>query len=178
MTQAGEKRITAKERRHLILECLQSSSDPITGGELAERMNVSRQVIVQDISLIKAKEYPIIATSQGYLFIGRSGLDMKTRTIACHHTIRETEQELKLIVDCGVTVVNVTVEHPLYGEITGSLMIRNHADVAHFISRLQTTGASLLSSLTDGIHLHQLEAPSDGQIDDAVRVLKKAGYLL
>ncbi|TGA99497.1 transcription repressor NadR [Sporolactobacillus shoreae] len=178
MTETEEKRITAKERRHLILERLQSSTDPITGSELAEQMNVSRQVIVQDISLIKAKEYPIIATSQGYLFIGRSRSDLKTRTVACRHSVQETENELTLVVSCGVTIINVTVEHPLYGEITGSLMIRNHADIAHFISRLETTGASLLSSLTGGIHLHQFEAPTDRQIDDAVRALKKAGYLL
>jgi transcriptional regulator of NAD metabolism len=172
------KHIHAKDRRRLILDHLQKSSEPITGSELAEQMHVSRQVIVQDISLIKAKNVPIIATSRGYLFNGKNRPEWKTRTIACRHTTEETEHELNLIVDCGVTVINVTVEHPLYGEMTGSLMIRSRSDVTHFITRLKTTGAALLSSLTGGIHLHLLEAPSETQIDNAMKALKRAGYLL
>jgi Predicted small molecule binding protein (contains 3H domain) len=178
MEKTGEKHIHASERRRLILEHLQTSHDPITGSELADLMNVSRQVIVQDISLIKAREIPIIATARGYLYTGTRNPELKTRTIVCRHTIEETEHELNLIVACGVTVVNVTVEHPLYGEMTGSLMIRSRSDVVHFIGRLKTTGAALLSSLTDGIHLHLLEAPSTEQIDNAMKALKKAGYLL
>lgn len=178
MPRTGEKRSSASQRRKKVLECLKRTSNPVTGSELAEQMNVSRQVIVQDISLLKAREHPIIATSQGYIYLSQTKPETKTRTIACKHTLEETEHELNLIVDCGVTVVNVTVEHALYGEITGSLMIRNRTDVALFISRLEQTGASLLSSLTDGVHLHLLEAPSSDLLDQAVRALKKAGFLL
>lgn len=178
MTQTRDKRRSGSERRKLILELLRQLSEPITGSELADQMDVSRQVIVQDISLLKAKEYPIIATSQGYLFLRRSEPDMKTRTIACRHSRQQTANELNLIVDCGVTVIDVTVEHPFYGEITGSLMIRNRMDVTRFIDKLEKTGASLLSSLTGSVHLHKLEAPANERLDAAVRLLKKAGYLL
>lgn len=178
MNQTKDKRRSGGERRKLILELLRQSSEPVTGSELADRMDVSRQVIVQDISLLKAKEFPIIATSQGYLFLTKSEPEMKTRTIACRHTMQQTEDELNLIVDCGVTVIDVTVEHPFYGEITGSLMIRNRMDVGRFISKLEQTGAALLSSLTGGVHLHKLEAPSNDRLDAAVHLLKKAGYLL
>ncbi len=178
MAQTKVKRRSGNERRKMILERLRQSSEPVTGSELAEQMNVSRQVIVQDISLLKAKEYPIIATSQGYLFLAKPQSEMKTRTIACRHTMQQTENELNLIVDCGVTVVDVTVEHPFYGEITGSLMIRNRMDVDRFIGKMKQTGAALLSSLTGGVHLHRLEALSNDRLDAAVRLLKKAGYLL
>ncbi|MCI1856650.1 MAG: transcription repressor NadR [Sporolactobacillus sp.] len=178
MSRINEKRVTGQERRKMILSYLQSADQPVTGNELAGRMNVSRQVIVQDISLIKAQRLPIIATSRGYLYLGKQKQEMKTRTIVCRHSIEDTARELTLIVECGVTVVNVTVEHPLYGEITGSLMIANRSDVAHFIGKLHSTGASLLSSLTGGVHLHLLEAPYSRQIDNAVQALKKAGILI
>ncbi|RYL94695.1 transcription repressor NadR [Sporolactobacillus sp. Y61] len=178
MTRTRERKLSASARRRKVLGCLSASSRPITGGELADKMAVSRQVIVQDISLLRARNHPIIATSQGYLFLSGEKPGTRTRVVACRHTLEETEDELNLIVDCGVTVVNVTVEHPLYGEITGSLMIRNRTDVRLFISKLHQTNASLLSSLTKGVHLHQLEAAEQGQLDRAVSALKKAGYLL
>ncbi|RYM06837.1 transcription repressor NadR [Sporolactobacillus sp. THM7-7] len=178
MAEQKYKRQSGSQRRKKVLEHLRKASAPITGSELAEKMRVSRQVIVQDISLLRAKDHPIIATSQGYLFLGQVPSDVKSRTIACRHNLQQTEHELNLMVDCGVTVVNVTVEHPLYGEITGSLMIRNRMDVKNFISKLEQSGASLLSSLTDGVHLHRLEAASNERLDAAVQALKEAGYLL
>lgn len=170
--------MSGHDRRKKVLELLHQAARPITGSELADRMKVSRQVIVQDISLLRAKDCPIIATSQGYLFLNKPDSQKKSRTIACRHTFSQTEHELNLLVDCGVTVIDVTVEHPVYGEITGSLMVRDRIDVRRFISRLNQTGASLLSSLTGGVHLHRLEAPSEDNLDAAVRALEKAGYLL
>ncbi|MCO7175593.1 transcription repressor NadR [Sporolactobacillus kofuensis] len=178
MTQAKEKRISAQVRRNSILKRLQKTSDPIKGNDLAEFMNVSRQVIVQDISLLKAEGQPIIATSQGYLLLNQAQTNGIRKIVACNHTVSETEDELTRIVSCGVTILNVTVEHPLYGEITRSLMIRNRSDVQNFVQNLESTGASLLSSLTDGVHLHELEAEKPEQMEEAVHSLKQAGYLL
>ncbi|MCL1630502.1 transcription repressor NadR [Sporolactobacillus sp. CPB3-1] len=173
-----KKRKSAEERRTIILDLLKSADDPIKGNDLAEKMQVSRQVIVQDISLLKAAGKPIIATSQGYLLLQKPHAHSITKMVACNHTISETEDELTRIVKCGVTVLNVTVEHPLYGEITRSLMIRNLNDVQHFIDNLEKSGASLLSSLTGGVHLHELEADSSEKLDRATASLKEAGYLL
>lgn len=178
MNQNAKKRLPAKARRKRITEMLEKSSQPITGGELADHLSVSRQVIVQDIALLKARQLPIIATSQGYLFLTKPENAKASRMIACKHTISETASELNLIVDQGVSIINVTVEHPLYGEMTGSLMIRSRVDVMHFIDRLSNSGAALLSSLTGGVHLHLLEADSPEEIDHAVEALKKAGFLL
>ncbi|MFT8318303.1 MAG: transcription repressor NadR [Sporolactobacillus sp.] len=178
MNQNAKKRLPAKARRKRITEMLEKSSHPITGGELADHLSVSRQVIVQDIALLKARQLPIIATSQGYLFLAKPENAKASRMIACKHTISETASELNLIVDQGVSIINVTVEHPLYGEMTGSLMIRSRVDVTHFIERLSSSGAALLSSLTGGVHLHLLEADSSEEIDHAVEALKKAGFLL
>jgi len=178
MVHTKTKRKNGDERRDRILEILRQSTEPVTGGELADKMSVSRQIIVQDISLLKAKEHPIIATSQGYMYLAQQKSSSKERIIACRHSAKETRHELNLIVDRGVTVKNVTVEHPLYGEITVSLMIRNRLDVIRFMNKIEQTGASLLSSLTDGTHLHLLEAPSDSMLDEAVQALERAGYLL
>ncbi|MCQ2008534.1 MAG: transcription repressor NadR [Sporolactobacillus sp.] len=178
MKQKKEKRRSAVERRTSIMERLKKAADPIKGNDLADEMQVSRQVIVQDISLLKAEGKQIIATSQGYLLLQKAQSNTIKRIVACNHTISETEDELTRIVTCGVTVLNVTVEHPLYGEITRSLMIRNRSDVTKFVENLEKTGASLLSSLTDGVHLHELEADTSEKIEHAVHALKQAGYLL
>ncbi|MGC7477980.1 3H domain-containing protein, partial [Pandoraea pneumonica] len=77
-----------------------------------------------------------------------------------------------------VTVKDVSVEHPIYGDITASLMHRSRRDVDQFITKLEETGASLLSKLTGGVHLHTIEADSVRQLDEACAALQQAGYLL
>jgi transcriptional regulator of NAD metabolism len=57
----------SETRRKAILEKLETSSDPITGTALADFFQVSRQVIVQDIALLRASGLGILATSNGYL---------------------------------------------------------------------------------------------------------------
>lgn len=172
-------KVLGEKRRELILSWLQDSKEPITGSALADKTNVSRQVIVQDISLLKARNEPIIATSQGYIYFQKdtNGGRVK-RVIACHHLLEDTGNELYILVDHGVTVRDVSVEHPIYGDLTGSLMHRNRRDVDIFLKKLNHTGASLLSKLTDGTHLHTIEADSEHQLDEACAALKKAGYLL
>lgn len=167
----------ADERRKFILRLLKSSGGPVTGREMAEKTNVSRQVIVGDISLLRAKGEPIIATSQGYLYIRKSGPEFE-KTIVCQHTPEETEAELNLLVDHGVTVQNVTVEHSVYGEITASIMVSNRMEVKQFMQQIKETGSSLLSELTNGIHLHTISAPSEEALEQAVRALKSAGFLV
>ncbi len=167
------------ERRALILQWLKASNEPLTGQMLAEKTNVSRQVIVQDISLLKAKDEPIIATAQGYVYINEQQSNYPfRRIIACKHKGDKTEDELKILVDHGVFVRNVSVEHPIYGELTASLMIKNRRDLGHFMKKMEETNSSYLSDLTDGVHLHLLEAETIEQLDDACEDLEKAGFLL
>ncbi|SDI75647.1 hypothetical protein SAMN05216352_111121 [Alteribacillus bidgolensis] len=173
-------KMPGKKRRELILDWLSESNDPITGSELALKTNVSRQVIVQDISLLKAKNHPIIATAQGYLLIANEENTSIRKQIACFHSSDRTvtEEELNLMVDHGAKVVDVTIEHPLYGDLTASLMVSSRKDVQQFIKELDKTNAPLLSELTDGTHLHTIEASSEKIIQDVEEALKNKGFLL
>lgn len=175
----GEKKIFGEERRKLILQWLKSSTTPITGSELAARTNVSRQIIVGDITLLKATKEPIIATSQGYLYMNQSALDETfERTIACCHAPEQTEEELVILVDHGVTVKDVKIEHSVYGDLTASIMVSNRQEVKQFVEKINSTKASYLSELTDGIHLHTITAPTEKLLNEAERALKKAGFLI
>lgn len=174
-----KKKILGEERRKFILQLLANSESPITGTELAEKANVSRQVIVQDISLLKAKNHSIIATSQGYIYLKPVKEQMKhSMTLACKHTPEETEEELLLLVKCNVTVKNVIVEHPVYGDLTASLMIKTEKDVHEFMQKMRDKKASLLSELTDGVHLHTIESEHKSSLLEAEKVLKHRGFLL
>jgi transcriptional regulator of NAD metabolism len=162
-----------------LLSLLKTSSEPITGGELAKTTNVSRQVIVNDITLLKAKNEPIIATSQGYLYMLQPGLQQNIeKTIACFHSPLEVENELNLLVDHGVTVKDVRIEHPVYGDLTASIMVSNRKEVSQFLEKIKNTSASYLSELTEGVHLHTISAANPQNIADAEYALGVAGYLI
>ncbi|WP_164670037.1 transcription repressor NadR [Virgibacillus doumboii] len=173
------KKVPGEKRRNLILSLLKGSSEPVTGNTLAEYMNVSRQVIVQDVSLLKAKGIPIIATSRGYVFfLENKTASYLTKVIAVCHQSEETKDELYTLVDHGVSVRDVMVEHPVYGDITGPLMLKNRRDVEAFLDEMKQTEAALLSQLTDGVHLHTIEAETQQQLDEACEVLRMKGILL
>ncbi len=173
------KKWTGEERRNFIIDTLKMSKEPIRGQKLAEMVNVSRQVIVTDIALLKTSQVPIIGTNRGYLYVQEQPEENRYRkVVVCQHSPEQTEEELQLIVDCGVTIVDVTVEHPFYGELTGSLMISSRFDVTQFMNVIENEEASLLSVLTAGVHLHTLEADSMEKIDAACEALKKAKILL
>ncbi|OLO36470.1 transcription repressor NadR [Alkalihalophilus pseudofirmus] len=173
------KKILGEERRKLILSWLKSTNTPITGNDLAEKTGVSRQVIVQDISILKARNHPLIATAQGYMFIKPNHEEQTVRqVIACKHHPNETEEELLLLVDHRVTVRDVMIEHPIYGDLTGSLMLNNRHDVLQFTEKMRETKAVLLSELTEGVHLHTIEADRMEHIEAAVNALKQRGFLL
>ncbi|OEF99219.1 transcriptional regulator [Vulcanibacillus modesticaldus] len=173
------RRRTSEERRKFILQWLKESNEPLTGQEIAEKTNVSRQVIVQDISILKAKNEPIIATSQGYIYMNTNQeLYTFKRLIACIHSFEQTKEELMIFVDHGVYVRNVIIDHPIYGEITAPLMLKNRRDVYNFINKLKDTNATLLSTLTNGIHLHTIEAETKEQLDEVCYELDKNGFLL
>lgn len=174
-----KKKVLGEERRELILQWLMDEEQPITGTLLATKTNVSRQVIVQDISILKARNFPILATAQGYVYFKEQPkTDLVSRVIACKHSPEKTAEELNIIVDYGGIVKDVAVEHPVYGDLTASLMIRNRRDVQLFITKMATTNASLLSQLTDGVHLHTIEARRKDILDEICNTLSEAGFLL
>lgn len=173
------KRMYGADRRKLIIQHLKRSKHAVTGTDLAELTKVSRQVIVQDVSLLKAVNEPIIATSRGYMYLQEKAEEaMHRRVIVCNHTSEKTQRELEILVDCGVTVIDVIVEHPFYGGLTGSLMISSRFDVEQFVSAFTNQEAGLLLVLTGGIHLHTIEADSEEKLDAACKLLDAAGILI
>ncbi|MFC5712889.1 transcription repressor NadR [Thalassorhabdus alkalitolerans] len=175
-----KEKLIGEDRRKLLLEWLKTAHEPITGSVLAKKTNVSRQVIVQDISILKARNTPILSTSQGYLLISSSRPNVFRKKIACCHSADKnvTQEELQIIVDQGATVLDVSVEHQLYGDITASLMIASRRDVHEFIKKFTETKATLLSELTGGVHLHTIEAPEEKILIETEKSLKEAGFLL
>ena len=172
------KKLFGEQRRQFLLEKIKTSTQPLTGGELAALTSVSRQVIVGDMTLLKAKGEPIIATSQGYLYLADRATEEASRRIACHHQANETERELKLLVESGVTVKDVSIEHPVYGELTTGIHVSNIQEVEAFMKRVRETGASYLLELTDGTHLHTITAPDNATLEKAVQAMRENGFLL
>lgn len=177
---ANNTKLTGDERRAKLLDWLKSSS-PLTGTELAQRAKVSRQVIVQDMTLLKARNEPILATSQGYVYMDHDKKDnapLYERVIAVQHTPQQSEEELLLIVDYGVSVQDVIVEHPVYGQISAQIRVNTRKEVYDFMRNIRSSGASFISELTNGIHLHTLTSPSEERLDEVCEALKEIGFLI
>ena len=168
--------MNSEERRRTIIEMLRESAQPVSASSLAGRLNVSRQVIVGDVALLRSAGETIIATPRGYLF-GKEH-DGILHQIAVKHTPEEMEAELHTIVDQGCTVKDVIVEHPVYGQLTGSLQLSSRYDVSQFISRCRAVDAKPLSKLTGGIHLHTVSCPDEASFARVLADLKKLSFLL
>ena len=169
----------ARERRDAIEQLLRNRTAPITGAELAARMAVSRQQIVQDVALLRSGGLAIFATPEGYLLPPASPHARARRVIAVRHTsVEAMKEELTTIVDLGGTVVDVVIEHAVYGEFRGSLMIHSRAGVETFLRRLSDSRSAPMSALTDGVHLHTIEAPSEEILNAIVAAMRGMGMLL
>lgn len=164
-------------RRKFLLDLLKKSQEPLKAAQLAEITGVSRQVIVQDMALLRAKEEPVLATPQGYIYLKDSPPQGIQRIIFSRHSAEDTERELTLLVDHGVHVLDVGVEHSVYGKIFRPLKLKSRLDVKTFIAQMMQNDANLLSSLTGGLHLHTLEAPTEELLDRACNALAKDGFL-
>ncbi|MBS2969861.1 transcription repressor NadR [Metabacillus sp. KIGAM252] len=172
-------KVYGEERRQQILQLLRTSPVPLTGSGLAKKMNVSRQVIVQDISLLKAKSEPIMATSQGYIYMHSHAPSKNAeRLIACVHTPEQTAEEMRVIVDHGAAVKDVMVEHPVYGDLTASIMVHNRKEVEEFIEKITSSQSFYLSQLTEGVHMHTIAADSESVLDDVCQALDDKGFLI
>ena len=165
--------MTAIERRNAIYQVL-SADTPISATALAGRFGVTRQVVVGDIALLRAEGRSVIATPRGYIIPAPDGF---LRTIACVHNAAQTRDELNAMVDCGCTVIDVVVEHPVYGQLTAPLAISSRYDVEQFIEKMTSASASPLSALTEGIHLHTLSCPDAQVFDHLCDKLREMGML-
>lgn len=169
--------MTGEERRSKIIETLQSGEEPISGAEFAKRLNVSRQVIVQDIALLRAVNRNIISTTKGYVLYYQE-VQKVNRCFLVKHSDDQIEDELCTIVDNGGKVLDVIVMHEIYGEISTGLIIKNRQDVYDFVEKLRSHKTIPLKDLTGGIHLHTVEADSEGILDSIEKKLIEKRYLV
>jgi transcriptional regulator of NAD metabolism len=170
-------KMNSKYRRYEIERILLDSKNPIKGHELASNYQVTRQVIVKDIAILRAEGKEIIATPEGYIITSDKN-NKKERIIAISHGNEDIEKELKIIVKFGGIIKDVIVEHPVYGEIKANLMIKSYFDVENFIDNLENEKAKPLLSLTKGVHLHTIAAEKEEILVKIVNELDKAGYLI
>ncbi len=166
----------ANERREKLINILKASTRPISGSNLAKELGVSRQVIVQDVALLRASDYRIISTNKGYLLFNKHPSKYR-RSFIVKHSTQEIEEELCLIVDMGGRVLDVAVSHDLYGDISTNLIINNRMDVYEFVEKLDKGKVMPLKELTDDIHIHNVEADSEEMLDNIERALDKRGIL-
>jgi transcriptional regulator of NAD metabolism len=168
--------LEGNKRREQLIKILNESPEPVSGTELSRILGVSRQVIVQDIALLRASDINIFSTMKGYL-IYRSDKSRVKRIFRVKHTTEQIEDELCTIVDNGGKILDVLVKHEIYGEIGTSLIIRNRQDVYDFVSKVKEKKIVPLKELTDGIHQHTVEADTEETLDRIERKLDEKGYL-
>ncbi|MGM0126043.1 hypothetical protein IGI37_003444 [Enterococcus sp. AZ194] len=164
-------------RRSEIIRQLLVSEKPISASKFAKQFGVSRQIIVGDIALMRAGGEDIVATARGYLIEKSTSQEGLVSKIAVHHGPDETRQELELIVQHGGEILDVIVEHPIYGELVGGLHLKTEKDVDLFMKSYEKSQGSLLSQLTAGIHLHTIRYQEEAQIEAIKQALLEAGIL-
>ena len=163
------------ERRKAIVNLLLSSKAAISGGELARKFNISRQIIVQDITVLKGMGYEILSTSQGYVM---QKSPFAERVFKVKHTTEQTEDELSCIVDLGGTVVDVFVWHKVYGKIEASLNIFSPMHVKQFMEGVRTGQSTELMHITGGYHYHTVRADNDAVLDRIEIALNEKNYIV
>ena len=165
----------AKERRKAIVTLLLSAKESVPGAALAERFQVSRQIIVQDIATLKREGFEILSTHSGYLL---QTSPLAERVFKVKHTTEETEEELNCIVDLGGTVVDVYVWHKVYGRITAPLDISSRQQVKQFIEGVRSGKSTELMNITGGYHYHTVRADNETILDGIETALASRDYIV
>ena len=163
------------ERRKAIANLLLSSKEPISGGELARHFGISRQIIVQDITVLKGMGYEILSTSQGYVM---QKSPFSERVFKVRHTTEQTEDELSCIVGLGGTVVDVFVWHKVYGKIEATLNIFSQMHVKQFMEGVRTGKSTELMNITGGYHYHTVRGESEAVLDRIENALAERNYIV
>lgn len=169
-----EKTISGSQRRKHIIEMLKKSDGPLSGTILGRKNEVSRQVIVQDVTLLRAEGYDIVATPRGYILNVSQDF---VRVIKTFHTSQQTEEELTTIIDLGGAVLETMVNHKAYGIISVPLNVRNRRDIKVFINQITSGKSGLISNVTSGFHFHKITAESEEILDEIEDSLRKKGML-
>jgi len=168
-----------ENRRYQILKLLENQHKPVSGTVLSKLFGVSRQVIVQDVALLRAENRDIVSTNKGYVLLKNADTsDAERRVFRVKHSLENMQEELNCIVDNGGHVLDVLVDHDLYGQISGKLLLHNRADVEEFIQKVKVSKSKPLKVLTDEIHYHTVEAKSVEILDRIEKKLSEMGMLV
>ena len=169
-----EQMINGNQRRKMIVDMLKKSSAPLSGTAIGKAAGVSRQVVVQDMALLRTEGYEIVATARGYLL---DQPKQAVRIFKTYHTGEEAEKELNIIVDLGGMVQDVTVNHRVYGKVSAPLNIRTRRDVQVFMDQLRSGKSTPLLNVTSGYHFHRVAAETEEILDEIEKELKEKGFL-
>ena len=173
------KKLTGESRRAEILRILKQSDEAVSGSKLAKEMGVSRQVIVTDMALLRAERNDIISTNSGYVISGKDEEPKGERRIfKVSHTDEQIESELSAIVDLGGTVLDVFIEHKVYGTISAPLNISSKRDIQNFLADLKSGVSTPLKNITGNYHYHTIEAKSEQVLEEIAASLKNMGFLI
>ncbi len=167
--------MNGEDRKTIILQQLNKSCDPISATTFGNQLSVSRQVIVGDIALLRARGEQIIATPRGYIIEKQPH---QIYTIACKHTEAQLLDELYTIVDNECGIIDVTVEHSIYGQLSGPLYIFTRKDADNFAKKLSQENVQLLCHLTKDFHFHKICCPTVTHYNKVVSALRQKGFLV
>lgn len=162
------------ERRKQIVTMIRQSAKPLSGTALGKAAGVSRQVVVQDIALLRTEGYPIVATARGYIM---NEPRQAVRLFKVRHRNEQTEEELTTIVDLGGCVLDVMVNHRIYGKMSAPLNIKNRRDIQLFLNNLKSGKSTPLMNVTSGYHFHHVSAEQEDILDEIEAALKEKEFL-
>lgn len=170
-------KLSGEERRRRIIETLKQSENPISGSKLASMFEVSRQVIVTDIALLRAQNENLVSTPTGYVLESVTS-ENPTRIFKVAHSDDEIEAELSCITELGGIVKDVFIQHKVYGTIKAPLNISNKRDIQNFLDDLKSGVSTPLKNITGNFHYHTIEAKNAFVLDEIESALKTKGFLL
>lgn len=166
--------MSGEERREKMLTLLQNAKESVSGTALAESFAVSRQVVVQDIALLRAGGYDILSTNRGYMVQQKSS---SQRIFKVRHTDEQMEEELNLFVDFGGIVEDEFVYHKIYDVVRVKIGLKSRRDVAKYMEQLKSGISKSLSDVTSGYHYHTITAESEQILDQIQEELEHKGFL-
>lgn len=169
--------MNSNERREKLLHILKTSNKPVKGVDLSKELNVTRQIVVKDIALLRASGIDILATSTGYIIynIKNQECEIKCKN---HNNNENLLLELKTIIDLGGKVKDVIVDHPTYGTIKADLNLASNRDLKLFMENSKKNGFKQLSSLTQDYHVHTIEVPDEKTLEEIKKELKELNILV
>lgn len=165
----------SEDRRQEILSFLGNTENPIPANVLKERFDVSRQVIVQDIAILRANGYDITSTNRGYVLNTKA---QATRIFKCRHSFEELVEEGDMIISSGGKIEDIFVNHRIYGRISARLALYNRIHVEELYRSLVSGASKPLMSVTDGYHYHTVTAESESALDEIENKLRVRGFLI